>query len=120
MRILFIGDIVGRSGRAIVNARLPGLIAEWKLNLVVINGENAAGGFGITEAIYNELIDAGRVLAVDDDEVELPFGDQPRQPRVDDCAPGATDNVADEEDTHLSHTLKSIVSRSVSTRSPST
>jgi metallophosphoesterase (TIGR00282 family) len=59
MRILFIGDIVGRSGRTIVNERLPGLIAEWKLDLVVINGENAAGGFGITEVIYNELIDAG-------------------------------------------------------------
>jgi metallophosphoesterase (TIGR00282 family) len=59
MRILFIGDIVGRSGRAIVVERLPGLIADWKLDLVVINGENSAGGFGITEAIYNELIDAG-------------------------------------------------------------
>ncbi len=59
MRILFIGDMVGRSGRAIVIERLPGLIADWKLDLVVINGENAAGGFGITEAIYNELIDAG-------------------------------------------------------------
>jgi metallophosphoesterase (TIGR00282 family) len=59
MRILFIGDIVGRSGRTIVNERLPGLVADWKLDLVVINGENAAGGFGITEAIYHELIDAG-------------------------------------------------------------
>ena len=59
MRILFIGDIVGRSGRTIVNERLPGLVKDWKLDLVVINGENAAGGFGITEAIYNELIDAG-------------------------------------------------------------
>ena len=59
MRILFIGDVVGRTGRSIVNERLPGLIAEWKLDLVVINGENAAGGFGITEAIYNEMIDAG-------------------------------------------------------------
>ena len=59
MRILFIGDIVGRSGRNIVLDRLPKLIAEWKLDLVVVNGENAAGGFGITEAIYNELIDAG-------------------------------------------------------------
>jgi len=59
MRILFVGDIVGRSGRAIVYDRLPGLIADWKLDLVLINGENAAGGFGITEAIYNELIDAG-------------------------------------------------------------
>ncbi len=59
MRILFIGDIVGRSGRAVINERLPGLIKDWKLDLVVINGENAAGGFGITEVIYNELIDAG-------------------------------------------------------------
>jgi metallophosphoesterase (TIGR00282 family) len=59
MRILFIGDVVGRSGRMIVSERLPGLIADWKLELVVINGENAAGGFGITETIYNELIDAG-------------------------------------------------------------
>ena len=59
MRILFIGDVVGRSGRTIVTERLPGLIADWKLDLVVVNGENAAGGFGITEVIYNELIDAG-------------------------------------------------------------
>ena len=59
MRILFIGDVVGRSGRTIVLERLPGLITDWKLDLVVINGENAAGGFGITEVIYNEFIDAG-------------------------------------------------------------
>ncbi|HVR55953.1 MAG: TIGR00282 family metallophosphoesterase [Pseudolabrys sp.] len=59
MRILFIGDVVGRSGRTVVLERLPGLIADWKLDLVVINGENAAGGFGITEVIYNEFIDAG-------------------------------------------------------------
>ncbi len=59
MRILFIGDIVGRSGRNILLDRMPKLIAEWKLDLVVVNGENAAGGFGITEAIYNEMIDAG-------------------------------------------------------------
>jgi metallophosphoesterase (TIGR00282 family) len=59
MRLLFIGDVVGRSGRTIVQERLPGMIADWKLDLVVVNGENAAGGFGITEVIYNELIDAG-------------------------------------------------------------
>jgi len=59
VRILFIGDVVGRSGRAIVLERLPALIRDWKLDFVAINGENAAGGFGITEAIYNELIDAG-------------------------------------------------------------
>jgi metallophosphoesterase (TIGR00282 family) len=59
MRILFIGDVVGRSGRVIVTERLPGLVSDWKLDLVVVNGENAAGGFGITEVIYNELVDTG-------------------------------------------------------------
>ncbi len=59
MRILFIGDVVGRAGRAAVNERLPGLIKDWKLDFVVVNGENAAGGFGITETIYTELVDAG-------------------------------------------------------------
>jgi metallophosphoesterase (TIGR00282 family) len=59
MRILFIGDIVGRSGRAAVLDRLPGLKRDWRLDFVVINGENAAGGFGITEAIYQEILDAG-------------------------------------------------------------
>src|ERR687893_471793 len=59
MRILFVGDVVGRSGRTIVRERLPGLISEWKLDLVVVNGENAAGGFGITEPIYHELMEAG-------------------------------------------------------------
>src|SRR3984893_5787513 len=59
MRILFIGDIVGRSGRAIVLARLPRLVRDWRLDCVVVIGENAAGGFGITEAIYQELVDAG-------------------------------------------------------------
>ena len=59
MRILFIGDVVGRSGRTVISERLPKLVRDWKLDLVVINGENAAGGFGITEAIYNEFLDAG-------------------------------------------------------------
>jgi 2',3'-cyclic-nucleotide 2'-phosphodiesterase len=59
MRILFVGDVVGRSGRTVVVERLPGLIRDWKLDFVAVNGENAAGGFGITEAIYNDLIEAG-------------------------------------------------------------
>jgi 2',3'-cyclic-nucleotide 2'-phosphodiesterase len=59
MRILFIGDVVGRSGRAILLERLGGLVADWKLDFVLVNGENAAGGFGITEAIYQEFVDAG-------------------------------------------------------------
>ena len=59
MRILFVGDILGRSGRAAVAERLPGLVSDWKLDCVIINGENAAGGFGITESIYRDLIEAG-------------------------------------------------------------
>ena len=59
MRILFIGDVVGKTGRTAVLEHLPSLIRDWTLDLVVVNGENAAGGFGITEAIYNDFIDAG-------------------------------------------------------------
>ncbi len=59
MRLLFIGDIVGRAGRAVLLDRLPGLRRDWKLDFVVVNGENAAGGFGLTEALCNEFIDAG-------------------------------------------------------------
>ena len=59
MRILFVGDIVGRSGRTIVYERMPKLIRDWKLDLVVANGENSAGGFGISEQIYRELLEAG-------------------------------------------------------------
>jgi len=59
MRLLFVGDVVGRSGRTVVYERLPGLVRDWKLDCVVVNGENAAGGFGITETIYNEFLDAG-------------------------------------------------------------
>jgi metallophosphoesterase (TIGR00282 family) len=59
LRILFVGDVVGRSGRNAIAEYLPGIRRDWKLDLVVVNGENAAGGFGITEAIYHEFIDAG-------------------------------------------------------------
>ena len=56
MRLLFLGDIVGRPGRNAVIERLPGLRDRWQLDCVVINGENAAGGFGITEAICDEIL----------------------------------------------------------------
>jgi hypothetical protein len=59
MRIFFIGDVVGRAGRTLITENLPKLIAKWALDLVVVNGENAAGGFGITETIYHDFIDAG-------------------------------------------------------------
>src|SRR6478736_1793807 len=59
MRLLFLGDVVGRSGRRAVLDELPRLRARYKLDFVAINGENAAGGFGITEAILEELVGAG-------------------------------------------------------------
>jgi 2',3'-cyclic-nucleotide 2'-phosphodiesterase len=59
MRLLFIGDVVGRAGRTAVLEHLPKLRAAWALDCVVVNGENAAGGFGITEAIFIDLLGAG-------------------------------------------------------------
>ena len=59
MRLLFVGDIVGRSGRAALVNRLPALRARWRLDFVVVNGENAAGGFGVTETICEEVLAAG-------------------------------------------------------------
>lgn len=59
MRILFLGDVVGRSGRNAVVEQLPALRERYSLDFVVVNGENAAGGFGITEPILTELLDAG-------------------------------------------------------------
>ena len=59
MRLLFLGDIVGSSGRDAVLRELPRLRDELALDFVVVNGENAAGGFGITGAICDALFDAG-------------------------------------------------------------
>ena len=59
MKLLFCGDIVGRSGREAVCTRVPELRRRLGLDFVIVNGENAAGGFGITEDIYLETINAG-------------------------------------------------------------
>jgi len=59
MRILFLGDIVGRSGRHAVCRELPQMRERYGVDFAIINGENAAGGFGITEAICQDLLDAG-------------------------------------------------------------
>src|ERR1700735_4464514 len=59
IRLLFIGDVVGRSGRAAVVEQVPLLRARWGLDFVVVNGENAAGGFGLTETIFQEFLDCG-------------------------------------------------------------
>jgi metallophosphoesterase (TIGR00282 family) len=59
MRLLFLGDVVGRAGRDAITERLPGLIAEHSFDFVVINGENASHGRGLTEGHYNDLRAAG-------------------------------------------------------------
>ncbi|WP_448190537.1 TIGR00282 family metallophosphoesterase [Azospirillum sp. sgz301742] len=59
MRLLFLGDVVGRSGRDAVIAQLPRIKAELDPDLTVVNGENAAGGFGITVKIAEEFFEAG-------------------------------------------------------------
>ncbi len=59
MRFAFFGDIVGRSGREGLAEHLPGLRRDLSLEFVVVNAENAAAGFGITESTARELFDAG-------------------------------------------------------------
>ncbi len=59
MRLQFIGDVVGRSGRAAIAQQVPLLRARWSLDFVIVNGENAAGGFGVTEPILEEFLAVG-------------------------------------------------------------
>jgi calcineurin-like phosphoesterase len=59
MRVLFCGDVVGRSGRQSIKTHLPGLRRDLALDFVIANGENAAGGFGITASLCDELFAAG-------------------------------------------------------------
>ena len=59
MRLLFLGDVLGRSGRHAIREALPSLRERLAADFVIVNGENAAGGFGITEVIFQDLLDAG-------------------------------------------------------------
>jgi metallophosphoesterase (TIGR00282 family) len=59
MKLLFIGDIVGKPGREIVNTVVPKLRAERGIDFVIANGENAAAGAGITGTICKSLLEAG-------------------------------------------------------------
>ena len=59
IRLLFIGDVVGRSGRAALIEQVPLLRDRWELDFVVVNGENAAGGFGLTESLFQEFLAVG-------------------------------------------------------------
>ncbi len=59
MRILFCGDVVGRSGRDVLRAHLPRLRRELAIDFAIVNGENAAGGFGITRSICTDFLECG-------------------------------------------------------------
>ena len=58
MRILMVGDVIGRPGRRAVRALLPGLRQEYAIDLIIANGENAAGGIGITTETADELFES--------------------------------------------------------------
>jgi metallophosphoesterase (TIGR00282 family) len=94
MRLLFLGDVVGRTGRQAVLSRLPELRARYKLDFVAVNAENAAGGFGITEAILTDLLDAGADVvtlgnhAFDQKEALVFIERQPRMLRPINYPPG--------------------------------
>lgn len=59
MKVLFIGDIVGKVGRITLKALLPNLVDRYKLDIVIANGENIAGGFGITDKTADEILKCG-------------------------------------------------------------
>jgi len=69
MKILFIGDIVGKPGRDAIKELLPGLKKEFSLNFVIGNAENAAGGSGITASVAKDLFDAGVSVLTSGDHI---------------------------------------------------
>lgn len=69
MRLLFCGDVVGRSGREAIKKHIPELRKQLKLDCVVVNGENAASGFGITESILNQFFKDGADVVTGGDHI---------------------------------------------------
>ena len=69
MKLLFLGDIVGRAGRDAVLAHLPALKADYAVDFCVVNADNAAGGFGVTPAICAELFQAGADVITGGDHI---------------------------------------------------
>ncbi|MEM7728008.1 MAG: TIGR00282 family metallophosphoesterase [Pseudomonadota bacterium] len=75
MRLAFFGDVVGRSGRKAVSDHLPGLRRRLGLDAVIVNAENAAGGFGITKGTAEQLFEAGAdVLTLGNHTFDQPQG----------------------------------------------
>jgi len=95
MRILFIGDVFGRPGRELVRQGLPALVARHEVDFVVANVENAAGGFGVTRALGDEILGFGVDLMTSGNHVwdkkeTVPYiGAEPRLLRPANYPPGA-------------------------------
>lgn len=68
-RILFLGDIVGEPGRKAVISRLPSLKAQFEIDFIIVNGENAAGGRGITPKIAIDLLRSGAAVITTGDHI---------------------------------------------------
>src|ERR1700761_5474672 len=62
MRLLFIGDVVGGPGRRGLRETMPSLRERYSPDLIVVNGENSAGGMGITERTANDIFDTGAAV----------------------------------------------------------
>ncbi|HUK35534.1 MAG TPA: TIGR00282 family metallophosphoesterase [Vicinamibacterales bacterium] len=98
MRILFIGDIVGRPGRQLVRAGLPSLVSRHAVDLVIANAENAAAGAGVTRELGDELLEAGVDVMTsgnhiwDKREAFSYIGAEPRLLRPANYPPGAPGN----------------------------
>lgn len=59
MKVLFLGDVFGKPGREVLKKELPAIVKENNIDIVIANGENAAGGIGITPDICNTLLNMG-------------------------------------------------------------
>lgn len=94
LRILFLGDIVGEPGRKAVRDRLPSIKEEREIDFIIVNGENAAGGRGITPRICIDLMRAGAAVvttgdhAWDQPEIIVHFESEPRLLRPLNYPPG--------------------------------
>ncbi len=98
MRILMLGDIVGRPGREIVKEILPQIDIQYNPDLVIANGENAAGGFGLSRAVAHELFNIGIGVLTsgnhiwDQKEIYDYLDDEPRVLRPANYPPGVPGN----------------------------
>ena len=95
MKILFVGDVVGRAGRGILKKHLSQIKAEHQIELTIVNVENAAGGFGVTESLGEQILGYGVDVMTsgnhiwDKKEVYEYFSKQPRLLRPGNYPPGA-------------------------------